>query len=65
MKRVLPTEGAFVVWSSGYTFWMRSTISLFLFSSVFIHLYGCFVGMLKSKVDRFCDYKEVYLKKKS
>ena len=60
-----PIKAAFVVWSSGRTFQTRSTNSLFLFSSVFIHLYGCFVDILKSKADIFYDYKEVYLKEKS
>ena len=58
MKRVLSTEGVFVVWLSGRTFRTRYAISLFLFSSVFIHLYECFVDMLKSKADIFCDYKK-------
>ena len=44
---------------------MVDAISLFLFSSVFIHLYGCFVDMLISKPDIFYDCKKVYLKQKT
>ena len=65
MKPVLLIEGAFFVWSSGRNFQMQFAIGLFLFSNVFINLYGCFVDMLKFKPDTFCDYKEVYLKQKS
>ena len=65
MKPVLSIEGALVVWSSGRNFRTQFAIGLFLFSNVFIHLYGCFVDMWKFKADTFCDYKEVYLKQKS